>query len=201
MTRVQHGPAGDLGPEGTTPDLRPVLTTDRIRLTPLTVADHAELLVELDADPAVMRFISGRAMTREEVLHSWLGKRTRPDAAARGIGYWMGYDDAGDWLGWWCLGVDDADPAAAELGYRLRRTAWGHGYATEGSRALLDHAFATAGVSRVWGVTMAVNAGSRRVMEKLGMVPAGGYVGHWDDPLPGWEQGEVVYEIRSGAPG
>lgn len=175
--------------------VKPELATERIRLEPLTAADHGDLLVELDADPAVMRFISGRAMTRVEVLHEWMDKRTRPDADARGIGYWMGYDTAGDWLGWWCLGADDEDPAAAELGYRLRRTAWGQGYATEGSQAMLDHAFGAAGLARVWGETMAVNAGSRHVMEKLGMTLARRYVGEWDDPLPGWERGEVVYEI------
>jgi RimJ/RimL family protein N-acetyltransferase len=42
---------------------------------------------------------------------------------------------------------------------------------------------------------MAVNTGSRRVMEKLGMRLARSYVGEWDYPLPGAELGEVVYEI------
>ena len=44
---------------------------------------------------------------------------------------------------------------------------------------------------------MAVNTGSRRVMEKLGMRQVRTYVGEWEDPLPGWEQGEVVYELRA----
>ena len=60
-------------------------------------------------------------------------------------------------------------PETAELGYRLRREAWGQGYATEGSQALLDHAFHTLGLPRVWAVTMAVNTGSRAVMSRLGM--------------------------------
>jgi RimJ/RimL family protein N-acetyltransferase len=42
---------------------------------------------------------------------------------------------------------------------------------------------------------MAVNAPSRRVMERLGMRHVRSYVGSWDEPLVGWEQGEVVYEI------
>jgi RimJ/RimL family protein N-acetyltransferase len=172
---------------------RPVLTTERLRLEPLT-EDHVEELVELDSDPEVLRFIFGRALTRAEVEYEWLAKRLRPDAAARGIGYWAGYEDD-SFVGWWCLGVDDEDPDAAELGYRLRRDEWGRGLATEGSRAMLDHAFRTIGLSRVWGETMAVNTGSRRVMEKLGMRLARSYVGEWDYPLPGAELGEVVYEI------
>jgi RimJ/RimL family protein N-acetyltransferase len=176
---------------------RPVLTTPRLRLDPLT-EDHLEQLVELDSDPEVLRHIFGRALTRDEVEQEWLAKRLRPDADARGLGYWAGVaDDA--FVGWWCLGVDDGDPDAAELGYRLRRSAWGRGYATEGSRALLEHAFGTVGLSRVWGETMAVNVGSRHVMEKLGMRLVRTYVGEWEYPLPGADHGEVVYEIAGGA--
>lgn len=176
---------------------RPVLITPRLRLDPLTEA-HIEQLVDLDADPEVLRFIFGRGLTRDEVEQEWLAKRLRPDADARGIGYWAGFTEA-EFVGWWCLGVDDEDPEAAELGYRLRRSAWGSGFATEGSRAMLDHAFGTVGLSRVWGETMAVNTGSRHVMEKLGMRLARSYVGEWEYPLPGADLGEVVYEMTSSA--
>ncbi|WP_340536972.1 GNAT family N-acetyltransferase [Nocardioides sp. GXZ039] len=172
---------------------RPTLTTERIVLEPLTVA-HTDLLVELDSDPEVLRHIFGRALSREEVVERWMPKRTRPDADARGLGYWVGHHDD-RFLGWWCLGVDDADPTTAELGYRLRRDAWGAGYATEGSRALLTHAFETVGLDSVWAETMAVNTGSRGVMSKLGLQHVATEVREWDDPLPGWEQGEVRYEI------
>ena len=143
----------------------------------------------------MLRFVFGRALSREEVLADLMPRRLRADADERGLGYWLGRH-GGVWLGWWSLAVDDADPAAAELGYRLRRPAWGHGYATEGAAALLDHAFGTVGLTRVWGETMAVNTSSRRVLSKLGMTHTDTYVGEWDDPLPGWEQGEVVYEVR-----
>ncbi len=172
---------------------RPTLTTERMRLEPLTV-EHTDLLVELDSDPAVLRFIFGRALTRDEVVDVWLPRRTRPDADSRGIGYWVGWRDR-EFLGWWCLNVDDADLEAAELGYRLRADAWGRGFATEGSRALLAHAFNTVGLERVWAETMAVNAGSRRVMSKLGLEHVRTYVGEFDDPLSGTDHGEVVYEI------
>ncbi len=179
---------------------RPTLTTERLVLEPLT-SEHLEDLVELDADPEVLRFIFGRGLTRTEVVETWLPRRTRVDADARGLGYWVGRRrDDGAFLGWWCLGVEDHPPDssadAAELGYRLRRDAWGRGYATEGARALLGHAFDTVGVDRVWAETMAVNVASQRVMVNLGMTLSRSYVGEWDDPLPGAELGEVVYEIR-----
>jgi RimJ/RimL family protein N-acetyltransferase len=179
-----------------TPDRRPVLTTERLRLEPLT-HDHRDLLVELDADPEVLRFIWGRALTREESLHHG-AKRIDPEAEARGIGAWAGLED-GRFVGWWTLQRDPDDPTTAELGYRLRRAAWGRGLATEGSRALLDHAFATLALPRVWAGTMAVNAGSRGVMEKLGLRHVRTEVQQWDLPLPGAEEGEVYYEITRSA--
>ena len=175
------------------PDRRPRLTTDRLSLEPLTEA-HTDLLVELDSDPEVLRFIFGRALTRDEVVTDHLPRRLRPDGPPRGMGYWAGFEDDA-FVGWWTLAVDDSDPDTAELGYRLRRDAWGRGLATEGSRALLDHAFRTLGLPRVWGVTMAVNEGSRRVMSRLGLHHVRTEVQQWDDPLPGWDEGEVFYEV------
>jgi len=174
-------------------DLRPRLATERLRLEPLT-RDHTELLVELDSDAEVLRFVFGRALAREEVVDEHLPRRLRPEGPPRGLGYWAGFEE-GRFVGWWCLDVDDADDRTAELGYRLRRDAWGRGLATEGSRALLDHAFGTLGLPSVWAVTMAVNAGSRGVMTKLGMTHVRTDVEEWDDPLPGAELGEARYQI------
>ncbi len=56
-----------------------------------------------------------------------------------------------------------------ELGYRLKRSAWGKGYATEGSQALIDKAFSELGVQRVMALTYSEHVASRRVMEKVGM--------------------------------
>lgn len=85
--------------------------------------------------------------------------------------------------------------AVSELGYRLRRRVWGQGLATEGSRALIDHAFAHLGMVRISAESMAVNTASRRVMEKSGMRHVRTFHGSFDDPLPGTQFGEVVYEI------
>jgi RimJ/RimL family protein N-acetyltransferase len=177
-------------------DRRPHLTTDRLELEPLTEA-HTDSLVDLDSDPEVLRFIWGRSLSREESLR-YVGRRLDPVATARGLGSWAGFE-SGEFRGWWTLQVDDAEPESAELGYRLRRDAWGRGLATEGSRALLDHAFSTVGLPAVWATTMAVNRGSRAVMTKLGMTHVRTEVVAWDDPLPGAELGEVRYEITRSA--
>ncbi len=60
--------------------------------------------MSLDADPAVMRLLTGRPSTRAEVVDA-MARRTRPDAAERGLGYWAGSVD-GTVTGWWALAPD-----------------------------------------------------------------------------------------------
>jgi RimJ/RimL family protein N-acetyltransferase len=181
-----------------TPGVRPTLVTERLRLEPLTT-EHAEHLVALDGDAEVMRHLTGHARAREEVLDEWLPVLTRDAGPAGVLGYWAGFA-LGDrqqvsFAGWWGLNPAPEDEREAELGYRLRRDDWGRGLASEGAAALLEHGFATVGLVRVWAQTMAVNTASRRVMERIGMRVARTWVGEWNEPLPGWEQGEVEYEI------
>jgi RimJ/RimL family protein N-acetyltransferase len=170
--------------------------TQRLRLEPLT-AEHGELLAGLDSDPDVMRFITGRARSREEVLRDWLPLMVEEMGVEGLLGYWVGFGpaDRSSFAGWWCLTPAPDDPRSAELGYRLRREAWGRGLATEGALALLDHGFGTVGLDRIWAQTMAVNTASLAVMSRLGMHHVRSWVGEWNEPLPGWEHGEVEYAV------
>ena len=77
----------------------------------------------------------------------------------------------------------------------MRREAWGKGYATEGSRALIAKGFTEFGVQRVVASTMAVNTASRRVMEKSGMRLVRAFVADWPVSVPGEERGDVEYAI------
>jgi len=173
--------------------MRTTLRTDRLRLEPVT-DDHLPLLVELNADPEVMRFLIGRAATPDETYAEWERRRRDQTDEARGLGYWVGLEGE-ELAGWWSASAYAADSSQAGLGYRLRRSSWDHGLATEGCRAMVDHAFGIRGVERVVAGTMAVNIRSRRVMEKLGMRHVRTWHEDWDDPLPGTEHGEVGYEL------
>jgi len=93
----------------------------------------------------------------------------------------------------------DAPPGevtVAELGYRLRASAWGRGYATEGARALVRRAFTELAVTRIVANTMAVNTRSRRVLEKAGLTYLRTVHLDWPDPLPGNEHGDVEYQLH-----
>ncbi len=173
------------------------LETDRLILRRFTV-DDVDLLVALDGDPSVMRFVNGGKPTpREEIeydtLPAFLGYYER----FAGYGFWAAVEKAsGEFLGWFHFRPRPDDPLdEPELGYRLRRSAWGKGYGTEGSRALIDKGFTDLGVQRVAAETMAVNTASRRVMEKSGLRLVREFHQEWPDRIPGDEHGDVEYAI------
>ncbi|HZO66054.1 MAG TPA: GNAT family N-acetyltransferase [Kribbellaceae bacterium] len=187
------------------------MITDRLELRRFDAGD-VDNLVALDGDTEVMRYLDGGTQTRAEVESSVL-----PGLLA----YHDRYDDYGYWaahtrsdrafVGWFALypvrPTDDAmvfwpetdDAAVLSLGYRLRRTAWGHGYATEGARALVHRAFEELGADEVVATTMAVNTGSRRVLEKAGLRYVRTVHLRWDEPLAGNEYGDVEYRLSRDA--
>jgi RimJ/RimL family protein N-acetyltransferase len=173
------------------------LETRRLVLRRFTEAD-ADDLVSLDADPDVMRFVPGGAPTsrdriQNEVLPAFLGYYQRYE----GFGFWAAAEKAtGEFLGWFHFRPrPGAVPGEVELGYRLRRSAWGKGYATEGSRALIGKGFSEFGVQRVVAEAMAVNMASRRVMEKAGLKLVRTFHQTWPYPVDGEEFGVVEYAL------
>jgi RimJ/RimL family protein N-acetyltransferase len=179
------------------------LVTERMLLRRFTDAD-ADWLVELHGDPRVMRFIDdGQPVAASVVAAGTLpailsGYEELPD----GLGIFAAAErPAGNPLGWFGLrppasiGLDHAPSDTAELGYRLFPAAWGRGYATEGARALVRHAFTGLGLERVVATTMTVNMASRRVLEKAGLSLVRTFYAQWPTHIEGAEHGDVVYEI------
>ncbi|MGW3077010.1 MULTISPECIES: GNAT family N-acetyltransferase [unclassified Kitasatospora] len=175
------------------------LATERLLLRRFTPAD-LDRLVELDGDPEVMRFLTGgkpsaREWLEEEVLPLFLEHYRRYGD----LGWWAAEERCGGaFLGWFEFRpTREGERGEVELGYRLRRAAWGRGYATEGARALVRRGFAELGVERVVAYTMAVNAGSRRVMEKSGLSFVRTFHEDYPEMIPGSEHGEVEYAVTA----
>ena len=168
--------------------------TARLNLRPVTSSDRADLIA-LESDAQVMRYLNGGQPVPEAGLldADFLTPRGgEPEVlAAR-------HRASGAFIGWFAL-FDDGwvdGLRTAEIGYRLTRAAWGSGYATEGVQALIEVAFNTLGLDRVRSETMAVNQASRLVLEKAGLVHIDTVFPIHAQPIPGSEQGEVIYEIR-----
>ena len=149
------------------------LETDRLILRPFTACDEdVENLFALDSDPEVMRFLNnGRPHTRTEIVEKVLPHYLEQTARHRGTyGFWAAIERAsGAFLGWFHFRPYRHAPEEIELGYRLMRSAWGKGFATEGSRALIRKGFDEYGVDKIVADTLVGNVRSRRVMEALGM--------------------------------
>jgi RimJ/RimL family protein N-acetyltransferase len=173
------------------------LHTERITLAPLA-EEHFEMEVELDSDPEVMRHLSGRPSTREEVKAGHL-RRIAAAENVDGLGFWVGRVDD-DFVGWWNLrpahGPDQPDdPGVADLGYRLMRRWWGNGLASEGARELVRYGFEDVGLARIIAQTLAVNARSRAVMKRVGLTYVRAFPSSMTAPVEGVEEGEVEYEL------
>ena len=152
------------------------LETRRLILRPLGRGDLADL-VALDRDPEVMRYVGSPAGVKSPA-ETEQRARTRIEESLRGdhepLGFWRveGRDD-GIFLGVAALlrmpeGPDGPPGGDVEVAYRLARSAWGRGIATEAAGALIVHGLHTLGLPRLVAVTYPENRASQRVLDKLG---------------------------------
>jgi RimJ/RimL family protein N-acetyltransferase len=173
-----------------------MLETERLTLRRFIDTDtDAELLVELDSDPEVMRYIGPHRPSAAE-YHQRIRAQAHCDAPGRGWG--AAFEGAtGQFAGWFFLrpAVEYKFAAEAswtcesdwELGYRLRRAAWGRGLATEAAAALVRLALDDPAVTAVVAAALLPNRASWRVMEKVGMVRVREFA------IPGFDAPAVAY--------
>jgi RimJ/RimL family protein N-acetyltransferase len=169
-------------------------TTAHLILRPVCPGDRADL-VALEADVEVMRYLNGGQTALQADLPDADYLTPRGDEPEVVIAH---HRESGAFIGWFALFDDGLVDGlrTAEIGYRLVRSSWGKGYATEGVRALIEAAFDTLGLDRVRAETMTVNRASRRVLEKAGFRHIQTVHPHRAHPVPGAGQGESVYELR-----
>lgn len=147
------------------------LETERLRLRPWTATDR-EPFAALNADPEVVRWIGdGRAL--DTASSDQLVDRIEEHWRARGFGLWAVEErSSGAFVGFAGLAVPWFLPAvlpAVEVGWRLARSVWGRGYATEAGAAALGHAFGDLQLAEVIATIFPENLRSVRVAERLGM--------------------------------
>jgi RimJ/RimL family protein N-acetyltransferase len=145
------------------------LSTPRLSLRQWRASD-LEPFAELNADEQVMRYFTSLASRAESDA---VAERARANIARDGWGLWAvevrGVAEFIGLVGLNRVGFDAHFTPAIEVGWRLDRRYWGHGYATEAAQASLDFAFEQLGCSEVVSFTTVTNEPSRRVMERLGM--------------------------------
>jgi ribosomal-protein-alanine N-acetyltransferase len=146
-----------------------VIRTDRLLLRPWRPADR-QPFARLNADPEVMEFFVS-PLTREQ--SDAFVDRIEAGFAEHGFGVWAVEEVAtGGFIGFTGLlhqTFEASFTPAFEIGYRLARHAWGHGYATEAAREAVRFGFEQAGLPEIVSMTAVGNVRSRAVMHKLGM--------------------------------
>ncbi|HLJ03156.1 MAG TPA: GNAT family N-acetyltransferase [Solirubrobacteraceae bacterium] len=173
------------------------MRTERLLLRQWRDSD-LEPFAALNADPEVMRYFPG---TQSRQQSDALAERERRAIAERGWGLWaVEVLDGPEFIGFVGLnepGFEAHFTPAVEVGWRLAREHWGHGYATEAARAAVAFGFGELALSEIVSFTTEPNLRSRRVMERLGMThdPAGDF----DHPmLPDWPlRRHVLYRLAN----
>ncbi|MEU1625349.1 GNAT family N-acetyltransferase [Streptomyces sp. NPDC020096] len=173
----------------------PELSTDRLLLRQWRESD-LDPWAAMNADPEVREHFP-ELLTREQSAASMACFQAEFDQ--RGYGWWaVEVLDTGEFIGF--TGLDEVDGGlpftGVEIGWRLARSAWGHGYATEAALASLAFGFGTLALPEIVAVTTATNLRSQAVMRRIGMTrdPADDF----DDPsVPeGPLRRNVLYRIR-----
>ncbi|MEO8811981.1 MAG: GNAT family N-acetyltransferase [Caulobacteraceae bacterium] len=144
-----------------------MLTTDRLTLRQWRQGD-LENFAALHMDAATM--VDTPPLTRAESEAKF--RRYRETLERVGFCRWAVETRGGGFIGYvGILPVWSDHPLApgVEIGWRLRREAWGCGYATEAARAALDDGFGRLGFSEVLSYTAPENLRSRAVMRRLGL--------------------------------
>jgi RimJ/RimL family protein N-acetyltransferase len=155
--------------------MTPMLETPRLRLRPLASSDEADLIA-LDSDPEVMRYVGSPAGVKspaETAERARLRIRETQRGDYEPLGFWR-IEGRGD-RAFHGVGAliqmpagNHQDPPDVEVAYRLARSAWGQGIATEAAGALVAHALGPLALPRVVAVTYPENQASQRVLDKLG---------------------------------
>ena len=146
-----------------------MIETERLILRPWRDADRAPFIA-MSANPAVMETLGG-VLSETEAL----GYIERSEKGIRWFGYgrWaVERREDGAFIGavglmpiYWRLPL----PAGFEMGWRLVRDAWGHGFASEAAAAAIGHGFERGGLTEVFAFTSLPNLRSQAVMERIGM--------------------------------
>ena len=145
----------------------PTFETDRVLMRPFTLDDAAGLN-RVNSTPEVMKYI-GPVEDDVEKTRQYLLKGPLADYQKHGFGRHACIDKHTRELIGFCGLKYVSDFEDVDIGYRFLPQYWGKGLATETSEVLMDYAKRDLDLTRIIGMALPDNTGSRRVLEKLGL--------------------------------
>ena len=154
------------------PLVTPTLPTARLRLRPFDDEDANDVF-EMHSNAHVLRYWDAPPWRERDRAERFITACRQMAEAGSGARLAVERSPDGTFLGWCSLSRWNPDYRSASLGYCFDDAAWGHGYATEAARAVLQWAFDALDLNRVQAETDTRNLSSARVLEKLGFVREG----------------------------
>ncbi len=146
----------------------PTIETERLSLRPLVLNDM-DLLVDLDSDPEVMRYITDGKPQTEEHYEKRFPELLNYMHENPGLGLWIASLKAsGELIGWYIL-KHLPHNGEVEVGFRIKKKFWGKGYSTEAGKELLTHGFETLGLKKIASIVRPDNFASQAVIKKIGL--------------------------------
>ena len=150
----------------------PTLRTARLQLRPFAQRD-TDAIFALQSSAHVLRYWDSPPWTERSRADRFIAACKQLEQDGSGARLVIERSEDRRFIGWCCLMRWNADYRSASLGYCLDDAAWGRGFATEATDALLQWAFATLDLNRVQAESDTRNTASSRVLEKLGFIREG----------------------------
>jgi len=152
-----------------------IFTSERLGFRNWTIADLSKF-AEINSDPLVMEHFPKTLSTDE--TEEFIGRLQR-HYVDRGYSYFATeVIETGELIGFIGLAYQtyetDFSPST-DIGWRLKKTAWGKGYATEGAKKCLEYAFEELNIKRIISTCTVNNNRSENVMQKIGMSKKGSF--------------------------
>ncbi len=145
------------------------IRTDRLIMRRWQESDR-EPFAALNADPQTMRYFPS---TLDRAQSDTMLDRIDARIEEHGYGLWaLEVAASGEFIGFTGLNPMPADVPGAggmEVGWRLARSAWHHGYATEAAKAALGVAFGGLRLAEIFSMTAVLNEPSQAVMRRIGL--------------------------------
>jgi ribosomal-protein-alanine N-acetyltransferase len=149
------------------------LTTDRLILREIVEEDWNAVLA-YQSDPLYLRYYAWTQRTEADVREfiGWfLANQQQQPRTRFQLAVVLKAEER--LIGNCGVRINDVDLREGNIGYELDSRYWGHGYATEAAREIVRFGFEELRLHRIWSWCVAENAGSARVLEKVGMRPEG----------------------------
>lgn len=155
-----------------------IAESERLIIRTWMPKEDAEDAFQIYSDPEVTRFLITKVDSVEssyKLLQRWIAKSQEWN---NGTGLWaIALKETEEIVGTIILiQLRDEDEQLTqdyEIGWHLKRTVWGNGYATEAAKAILDYGFKTLKLSVIYSITRSENTASLKVIQRLGMTPIG----------------------------